>query len=276
MSRASEIEQRRQEDVCAAVAASVLGARFRRRDENGGQQIHDFDLLFEDGAVEALEVCSFTDATVREQWNAVDALDELAHSLPSSWTIGVGRSVRITDLPSRAESHIAVLEKHGRARFVVEEDLGFSGATVTPDLRAAFIALTNLGVRDALRAPDLPGEPARVMVAAGVGGAGTSALINRAVQGVAFKRDNRLKLQAARQVRHRHIFVPVNPTAGPTWSLVRGDPPAAPPRLPSSVDVAWVVGANGQTLCVTLPGPWEAVAVDAEVWDNPDAWRADE
>jgi len=43
------------------------------------------------------------------------------------------------------------------------------------------------------------------------------------------------------------------------------DPPAAPPRLPSAVDVAWVVGANGQTLRVTLPGPWEAVAVDAGV-----------
>jgi hypothetical protein len=116
----TKLEQERQEDVCAAIAASVLGARFRRRDENGGQQIYDFDLDF-NGAVEALEVCSFTDATVREQWQALGALDVVATSLPSSWTIGVGRGVRVKGLPVRAEQHLAVFERHGHLRFIADE-----------------------------------------------------------------------------------------------------------------------------------------------------------
>jgi hypothetical protein len=122
----------------------------------------------------------------------------------------------------------------------------------------------------------MPGEPARVTIAAGVGAAGTSALINYAVESVAFKRDNRLKLEAARDARRRNIFVPVSPTSGPIWSLVLGDPPATAPRLPSAVDEAWVVGANGRTLRVAPPDAWQPVAVEPGVWNDPGAWRANE
>jgi hypothetical protein len=88
------VEKTRQEDVCAAVAASVLAARFRRRDTNAGSQVHDLDLEFADGSVEALEVCSFTDATVREQWVALSGIDEVSSALGGSWTVCVPPTVQ--------------------------------------------------------------------------------------------------------------------------------------------------------------------------------------
>jgi len=141
------------------------------------------------------------------------------------------------------------------------------------DLIAASLGLINLGVRDALRAPSRMGEAPRVMIAGGAGGVGTSALINTVVQSVAFKRDNRLKLQRAKDARRRHIFVPVDPSAGVAWAIVRETPPLIPPRLPSSVEVAWLVGANGRVLRCEPPGCWQAVSVDQLVWDEPNRWR---
>lgn len=61
----------RAEDICAAIACSVLGAQFRRRDVrgvSGTAGLHDFDLEFTSGGrVDALEVCFFTDPEVRRR-----------------------------------------------------------------------------------------------------------------------------------------------------------------------------------------------------------------
>jgi len=269
----TQLEQERREDTAAAVVASVLGARFRRRDV-GGQQVHDFDLEFEDGAVEALEICAFTDSTVREQWQVIDELDVVASKLTSTWTVSVVHGARVKKLPVQAEPHLAVLERHDRSAFDAAEHHRLVAGGAPADLIAASQALIKLGVRDAVRAPVIPDEPVRVIVAGGAGGAATSAVISRVVQKVASKRDNRLKLQAARQARRRHIVVPIDPSAGPVWSIAREVPTGEPPRLPASVTVAWVIGPNGRTLRVELPDAWEAVAIDPSVWDNPEAWRA--
>lgn len=61
---------------------------------------------------------------------------------------------------------------------------------------------------------------------------------------------------------------------GPTWTVVR-DPPAAPPRLPSGIEIAWVVGANGCTVRAELPDGWQPVAVDPAVRDDPHRWCAE-
>jgi len=112
----AQLEQERREDVAAAAVASVVGARFRRRDI-GGQQIHDFDLESDDGAVEALEVCTFTDRTVREQWQVLDELDVVATQLTSTWTASVIRGARVKRLPEKAEPHLEALERLGQSAF---------------------------------------------------------------------------------------------------------------------------------------------------------------
>jgi hypothetical protein len=271
---ASKTRQEYEEDVCAAIAASTTGTRWRRRDR-GGQQIVDFELEFPDGAVEALEVSSFTDETVREQWQVLRELGVLAPSLASSWTISVRRGAKVKRLPSQAESQLAVFERHDRTQFLDGEHYQLEASGAPPDLAAAAADLIRLGVREAMRAPELEGKQPRIFVAAGVGGPSRPAfLINSAVQAVAHKRDNRLKLQGARAARRRHVFVPIDASAGPTWTIVR-DPPTAPPRLPSGVEVAWVVGANGCTLRAELPDGWQPVTVDPAVWDDPSRWCAE-
>lgn len=270
---ATELEQERREDVAAAVVASVVGARFRRRDL-GGHPVHDFDLEFEDGAVEALEVCTFTDSTVREQWQILAQLNETTSQLMSTWTISVFRAARVKHLPKKAEPHLATLERYEQSTFDAGEHFRLATSGAQAELIAASAALVGLGVRDAVRAPELAGEAARVVIAAGAGGVATSALFGSVVQKVASKRDNRLKLQGARHARRRHILVPIDPSAGAVWSASREVPAGAPPRLPTTVTVAWVIGANGRTLRVEHSGAWEAVEIDPRVWDDPTPWRA--
>jgi hypothetical protein len=107
----AQLEKEWREDVSAAVVASVVRARFRRRDV-GGHQVHDFDLEFPDGAVEALEICTFTDSTVREQWQIVDGLEEVATQLTSAWAISIVRGARVKRLLKKVEPHLATLESH--------------------------------------------------------------------------------------------------------------------------------------------------------------------
>src|SRR2546425_12126197 len=64
-------EKERREDTAGGGVASGVGARFRRRD-GGGAQGHDLALEFQEGAVEAPEVCTFTDSTAPEQWQNLD------------------------------------------------------------------------------------------------------------------------------------------------------------------------------------------------------------
>jgi hypothetical protein len=269
---AAQLEQERREDVAAAVVASVVGARLRRRDL-GGQQMHDFDLVFDDGAIEALEICTFTDSKVREQWQILGELDVVATQLASTWTISVIPRTRVKRLREKAEPHLATLERHDQSAFDAGQHYKLVAGDAPVEFVAASQALIELGVRDAFRAPDITGEPARVVIVAGAGGAATSAVVNRVVQKVASKRDNRLKLQGARHARRRHIMVPIDPSAAAVWSIAR-DPPAESPRLPATVTVAWVIGANGRTFRAELPASWEAVAVDRRVWDDPACWRA--
>jgi hypothetical protein len=64
-----EAEQERRQNVCAAIVCSVLGgALWRAVDIRGGPPgRHDYDLHFDDGHVEALEVCAFTDEEAEAQ-----------------------------------------------------------------------------------------------------------------------------------------------------------------------------------------------------------------
>lgn len=269
--RSERAAKRHEEDVCAAIVASDADARFERRDAGGGQQLHDFDLIFPDGSVEALEVCSFTDPVVRAQWTAVGALDVTAPTLASSWTVAPAAGVRVKRLPKQAEPHLAVFERHGRQRFVAGDHftLARGGA---PDLVAAATALARLGIRDASVTVTEPGESSRVIIAAGVGGVGSRMLINGVVERVAAAEDNQKKLAQAVGARRRHLFIPVDVTGGPAFTVVREQPPATAPRMPTAVDVAWVTGANGRTLAVERGGAWRVVAVDPKVWDNPHVW----
>lgn len=275
-------EKQRREDVCAAIAAQGVNARFRRTD-TGGVQMHDFELVFADGSVEVLEVCSFTDAAVREQWTLIDRLDEPAETLTSSWTVSIAAGTRMKGLLRKLEPHLELFEQTGVARFIDADCLPLQAQveTAVRERRAdagdvalleAMIALVQLGVRDAMQTLTAPKEQPRIYVASGTGGVGNRELINRVVQHVSLKRDNRLKLQRPQNVRARHIFVPIDTSAGVAWSIAAGDPPAGAPRLPAGVDFAWVIGANGRVLQFERGRGWRSVATDKAVWDHPERW----
>ena len=155
-------EKQRREDVCAAIAAQSLNARFRRTDTGGGVQMHDFELVFDNGSIDVLEVCSFTDAAVREQWTLIDRLDEPAKKLTSNWTVSLATGTRMKGLLGALEPHLEVLEHAGITRFIDAECLTFQTQVQAATLgeRAepadvtrleAMLALARLGVRDAIK-----------------------------------------------------------------------------------------------------------------------------
>lgn len=271
------LDKERQEDICAAIACKVLGARYRRRDlrgvAGGPSASHDFDLEFSSGQVEALEVCFFTNPTVRAQWSAIRALDVEAQSLANSWTIGVREGAMIKGLPENAEPHLLVLEQNGVDRFIDSDYLEGRARRVADGLLVAYKGLIDLGVIDATVAPTPTGESPRIVVAAGVGGAGTSDLVNRAVEDRASETGNRKKLAASGASRC-HLFIPIDVAAGVVWNLVRHELPKQPPSLPPEVDMAWVIGSGARVLFVEPPRPWQSAVIDPSVWADPTPWRA--
>jgi hypothetical protein len=279
-------KKQRREDVCAAIAAQSLNARFRRTDTGGGVQMHDFELIFDDGSIDVLEVCSFTDAAVRELWELIDRLDEPAKKLTSNWTVSLATGARLKGLLPKLEPHLEMFERAGVTRFIDAECLTFQARVQAATLAGqgdpsdvarleAMLALARLGVRDAMKTFTASGEQPRIFVAAGAGGAGNRELINRVVQHVSLKRDNRLKLQRPQNVRRRHIFIPIDTSAGVAWSVAAGEPPDRPPRLPAGVDYAWVVGASGRVLQFERGRGWQSVMTDDAVWDDPARWALD-
>jgi hypothetical protein len=122
-----EAEKQRREDVCAAIACSVLGggAVWRRRDVHGGPPgLHDYDLEFDDGHVEALEVCAFTEEDAEAQRDALHGM-KLRESdlLRRYWLVGIPdrgfdlRALRDGSFLTRAEAQLAAYETHGRFEF---------------------------------------------------------------------------------------------------------------------------------------------------------------
>ena len=90
--------------MCAAIACSVLrgGALWDPRDFRGGPLgRHDYDLLFDDGHVEALDVCAFTDEEAEAQREALKDRRFRETTLERCWSVGIPD--RGLDLGSRSD-----------------------------------------------------------------------------------------------------------------------------------------------------------------------------
>jgi len=193
---------------------------------------------------------------------------------------------RCQGLLRKLEPHLELFKQAGVTRFTDADCLPFQAQVETAAredradpadvaLLKAMIALAQLGVRDAMKSFTAPHEQPRFFVAGGTGGAGNSKLVNSVVQHVSFKRDNRLKLQRPQHVRARHIFVPIDTSAGVAWSIAAGDAPKGAPRLPAAVDFALVIGASGRVLQFERGRGWRSVTTDKAVWDDPRRWAVE-
>jgi hypothetical protein len=108
----------------AAAAAFVLGARVERLDIPPAQGMRDFDLLFDDGRREPLEITSYVDRPAHETWERIRrAAPLVAPSLMRRWVLTVPHSTSasdrtrgpydVKDFMKRIEPALAALEGAG-------------------------------------------------------------------------------------------------------------------------------------------------------------------
>jgi hypothetical protein len=280
-----QAEKERRESVCAAIVCDVIGngARWRRRDVPGGPPgLHDFDIEFPDGDVEALEVCAFTEGAAEAQRDALEMGDALdSQRLITRWSLSVPhvgvsvREARARRLLPALEAQLEVLEGHHEYLFVDGNHyvlLAQLGPT-HPVVQASK-ALIEMGVRDGSGRPLGPGEAPGLDLRTSAGGVVDPESVNRAVEDRAGEAGNVRKLSAATHATSRHIFVPIYFGAPLTFAAVHHMSLTSTPTLPSVVTRAWVLGGANGVVFVEPPATWQRVSFNSLAASNPANWEA--
>jgi hypothetical protein len=280
-----EAEKQRRENVCGAIACSVLGggAVWRRRDVPGGPPgLHDHDLEFDDGHVEALEVCAFTEEDAEAQRDALQGTKlRESQRLSRYWLVGIPdrgldlRALRDGSFLSRAEAHLAVYEAHGRFEFDQADPwkLMFELGRDHPLVEAAN-ALACMGIQHSASLPPPSGVSPSIELQVTTGGHVDPESVNRAVEDRATEPGNLAKLRAATHATARHIFVPIYFGAPMTFWAVEHVVLSCTPTLPPEVTRTWVLGGANGVLYVEPPGDWQRVPYESLATSDPDRWRA--
>lgn len=272
----------RNEEIYAAVACDVLGARWRRVDAPGGPPgMRDFDLVFPDGHTDALEVCTFTEGDAEAQESAFDGNRRLVTWTVSRvwWVYVPPRGLDIRDFISgrtwsRIETAVAALDDHGYERFNHAEawSLVFRPGT-PPAVAAAAKDLVDIGVQFAssleVREEGVPYIELMVTSAGYIDpGRVNAAVEDRADPG------NMAKLRAATTATARHLFVPITLRAPLTFGATRHMLGTPPPNVPSDLARVWVMGSpDHDVLFVEPPGPWQSAPFSPRAHSHPEEWE---
>jgi hypothetical protein len=263
----------RQEQVCAAIVADILGGKWSRIEEHS----HDFDIEFGDRPSEWLEISAFTDQDVEGRWHRTPPPWE-SSVLTTRWSLHVTSWADLRTVQQAAEPHLATLENEGLRSFFagdyysllfrVEPD-PFSDTPTNPVV-IAYRELGFLGVEDAVSLSG-GGHPA-IDIAQSVTTVGSpTGLLNGAVASVANRPDNIAKLTSSE--RKTHLFIPIRIPGGGVWSVVQQGPPSEPPMaIDPAIGRVWVLGRGERVLFFDRGSDWEAAEFDPGVFSTPEAW----
>jgi hypothetical protein len=278
-----EAEKDHRENVCAAIACSVLGggAVWERWDVRGGPQgRHDFNLHFDDRHVEALEVCAYTEGEAEAQREALKGR-KLREStvLTRYWLVGIpDRGLELgrrddDSFVSRVEELLAVYEARGRFTFDPFDwwSLSAEFGRDHPLVMAAK-ELASMGIKHS--GSFVPPEgPPMIELQVTTGLALDPESVNRAVEDRTSDEGNLKKLRAATDATAWHIFVPIYPRAPMEFWAAEHVDLSSTPKLPPEVTRAWVVGATTGVLYVGPSGDWQRVPFDLLAVSDPRRWE---
>lgn len=266
------------EERAAASACWALGnTKAIPRDDGSAPSTLDFDLVFEDGHVEPLEVTIHADRAVVQTSERLGRADKVAPSLTRVWTVDapsfeVDASGRRAALDVRgflqaAEPAIAVLEANGIHRY----DIGAAVGEARVDVAAAYQSLLRLGSQFGFSRDPVSGEQPRIEIGAGVGGIVHGDLIAAAAEAEAAKPDNQLKLSDPPGAPGAHLFVVVDGSTGPIISAGHNRLVGRLPVLPPPISTVWVAVANALYVAVP-PDPWQVLEPPMSVFEQPEDW----
>jgi len=266
------------EERAAASACWALGnAKAIPRDDGTAPSTRDFDLLFDDGHTEPLEVTVHADRAVVQTSERLGRSDKVAPSLTRVWTVdappsaleSAGKRVAldVRRFLQVAEPAIAVLEANGIHRY----DIGAAAIEPRVDVSTAYQTLLRLGSQFGFSREPIAGEQARIEIGAGVGGVAHGDLIAVAAEAEAAKPDNQLKLSEPTGAPRTHLFVVVDGSTGPTLSAGHNRLVGRLPALPPPITTIWV--AVGNALYVTTPpDQWQVLTPPLSVFHDVEEW----
>lgn len=256
------------EHAAAELVVSALGAlRAERRDTGGGEQVRDFDIIFEDGHAEPLEITLDAQDTVVQTWDRLDRANELEADLSRYWMTspslydrdGRGSLVDVRELRAVLIPFLQSLERLEIHEFQTHE-LWFH-----PSLGATARQLSSFGIHDggSIEVPPERADVPRLHLAATHGGAVGSNLITQAVEAQAAKPDNQAKLAASSNAPRRHLYIGLTSAGeaeGMAWwallDVLERDGSLPPiPALPEAITTIWA-GTGSGAIYVTPPGYW--------------------
>lgn len=260
----SEIER-----DAADLVVRALGAVKAECRDKGGERIRDFDIVFEDGHEEPLEITLDAENAVIQSWDRLDQTNELKADLKRRWSTapgfydgqGRGKVVAVREVRAVLIPFLQELERRGKHEFLTTE-LWFD-----PTLGASARRLSTFGVQYASSIevpPEHDAEP-RLHLASVHGGAVNPSLITKAVEAQAAKDDNQAKLAACPDAPRRHLYVGLTSAGadeGMAWyaliSVLEGREGLPPiPSLPDAITTVWASTGSG-AIYVTPPDGWVA------------------
>jgi len=196
---------------------------------------YDFDLLYADGTVAALEVTGAVDQTLMKTVGAIRGKRAggpvIKPSLcKKSWVIFPSNGASIPKIRADADRCLARLEKEGVGNFSCVS----SSATVQEI--CCQLQITGGGCFSAGCSPKI-----RIEFPIGGGAVGASLAIE-AGEKEASKQDNRKKLGDAKSAM-RHLVVYIDASNGLPWSaLTNFAPPPVLPVIPDEITNLWLIG----------------------------------
>jgi hypothetical protein len=261
-------DKREIEHDAAELVVAALGAlRADPRDTGGGEQIRDFDIVFEDDHEEPLEITLDAQKAVVQTWERLDRANELEADLERYWSIspkfydkeGRGFVLDVKAVRAILVGFLQELERLEIYEFWTWKLWGH------PSLGSTARQLSRYGVEygSSIEVPPEHSDIRRLHLAAVRGGAVGPILITNAVEAQAAKADNQAKLAACLDAPRRHLYVGLTSAGEPEgmawWALLdvleRGGEMPPIPVLPEAITTVWA-GTGTGAIWVTPPGPW--------------------
>ena len=260
----------------AELVVGALGALRAEPRDSGGEQMRDFDIVFEDGHEEPLEITLDAQREVVQTWERLDRANELEADLERYWMIspkfydkeGRGFVLDVKAVRAVLVPFLQELERLEIYEFWTWELWGH------PSVGSTARQVSSYGVEhgSSIEVPPEHSDVPRLHLAAIRGGAIGASLITNAVEAQAAKADNQAKLAACPDAGRRHLYVGLTSAGEPEgmawWALLdvleRGGEMPPIPALPEAITTVWA-GTGSGAIYVTPPDAWVMYRVESPV-----------
>jgi hypothetical protein len=268
--------KREAENRSAALAACALGAMAERLDTPTSAD-RDFDLVFEGGRREPLEVTSNVNPAARETSKRLEANPFALDGTRATWALSVDeytsnkQPIDVRRIARDAPAAIYVLEAAGEVRF--DPIMAYDERA---DVREAARALLRLGVR--FGSSTLPsGAQPVLFIFSTHGGAIDADSIADTVEEAAKDPGNQGKLLAIADAPRRHLFVTPALSGGMAYMALvhifedNERLPEVPmprvPELPKPITTVWAACDSG-AIYVSPPDDWMMFRTPDDFWER--------